>query len=163
MYRFNRAASASVLALSALFVITMSFVTGCGSSTPPSDKSLYERLGGHEAVVAVIDDFVGRAAADPAVNFTRKGHPNQWDATPDNVAKLKKHLVQFVEKATGGPATYEGRDMLSVHTGMQITEAEWNAIVADLKATLDKFKVPEKEQGELIAIVATTHDQIVGH
>jgi hemoglobin len=162
MFRFNRAASACVLTLSA-FAGTLVFVAGCGSNPPPSDKSLYDRLGGDPAIVAVVDDFVGRAAADPAVNFTRKGHPNSWDATPDNVAKLKKHLVQFIEQNTGGPQKYEGRDMLAVHTGMGITEAEWGAFVGDLKATLAKFNVPDKEQGELINIVATTHDAIVGH
>jgi len=163
MFPFNRAASACVLTLSALFAGTLLFVAGCNNPTPPPDKSLYDRLGGDPAIVAVVDDFVGRAANDQALNFVRKGHPNSWDPTADNVTKLKKHLVQFIEKATGGPSTYEGRDMLAVHTGMQITEAEWGAIVGDLKATLAKFNVPDKEQGELIAIVATTHDSIVGH
>ena len=74
--------------------------TGCkhsdSSTSSDSTKSLYDRLGGDKAITAVVSDFVDRAAGDPAVNFTRKGHPNQWDATPENVAKLKKHLTQFV-------------------------------------------------------------------
>ena len=125
-------------------------------------KTLYERLGGEAAIRAVVDDFVAYAAPDPAVNFTRKGHPNEWQATPENVAKLKRHLVQFIAKATGGPQTYEGRDMVTVHTGMQITDPEFTAAAGDLKKALDKNNVPSNLQDELIAVVETTRAQIVG-
>jgi hemoglobin len=128
-----------------------------------SQKSLYDRLGGQPAITAVIDDFVNRAAADPKVNFTRQGIPGvqPWQATPENVAKLKLRLVQFVSMATGGPKMYEGRDMKSSHAGMKITEAEFNALAGDLIASLDKFKVPQKEKDELIAVVGTTKKDIV--
>ena len=125
------------------------------------ETSLYERLGGEPAITAVVDDFVGRAASDPAVNFTRQGTGKEWDATAENVAMLKKHLTQFICAATGGSQVYEGRDMKTVHEGMKITESEFGAIAADLKASLTSFNVPEKEQDELIAIVATTQGSIV--
>jgi len=124
-------------------------------------KSLYERLGGEPAIRAVVDDFVAYAAPDPAVNFTRKGHPNEWQPTDANVAKLKRHLVQFIAKAAGGPQTYEGRDMVTVHTGMGITNEEFNAAAGDLKKALDKNNVPSNLQDELIAVVETTRAQIV--
>ena len=57
------------------------------------------------AIRAVVDDFVANAAPDPAVNFARKGTPREWQATPENVAVLKRHLVQFFSKVTGGPQT----------------------------------------------------------
>ena len=126
------------------------------------EKSLYDRLGGEPAIKAVVDEFVARGASDPKVNFTREGHPNHWDATPDNVAKLKKHLVEFISKATGGPQHYHGRDMVTVHKGMEITDAEFDALAADLKGALDKFNVPQREQQELLAIVGSTRSQIVG-
>lgn len=136
---------------------------GCSSNTPPPQASLYDRLGGDTAISAVVDDFVNRAAADPAVNFTRQGVAGapQWDPTPENVAILKKHLTQFIEVACGGPQTYEGRPNKEVHKDMKITDAEFNAIAADLTASLNKFNVPAKEQSELMAIVASTHDDIV--
>jgi len=164
MFRFNRAASVCVLTVSALAASTVLFVSGCNNTTTPSSdtKTLYDRLGGDPAIKAVVHDFVGRAAGDKDLNFTRVGKPNHWDATPDNVAKLELHLVQFIESNTGGPKIYEGRDMATVHAGMGITEAEWGLIVGDLKATLAKFNVLQKEQDDLIAVVATTHDQIVG-
>ena len=121
-------------------------------------KTLYERLGGEPALTAVVDDFVGRAARDPAVNFTRSG---KFQLTPDNVAHLKKMLVQFIGSATGGPQHYEGHDMSTAHMGMRITESEFGAIANDLKATLAQFKVPEHEQSELMGIVGTTRDAIV--
>ena len=124
-------------------------------------RSLYDRLGGEPAITAVIDDFVNRAAGDPKVNFTRKGTDKEWAATAENVAKLKKHLTQFVCMATGGPQKYEGKAMKPAHAGMKITEAEFGAIAADLIASLDKFKVPQKEKDDLIAVVLTTKADIV--
>ena len=124
-------------------------------------KSLYERLGGEPAITAVIDEFVARAASDPAVNFVRKGKKRTWDPTPENVAKLKKHLVQFVASVAGGPQTYEGKDMAAAHRDMEITDAEFDAIAADLKASLDKFNVPAKEENELLTAVGTLRGSIV--
>jgi len=146
-------------------------LAGCASQGPTDHptsmkdqdggKSLYERLGGETAIKAVVDDFVGRAAADPKVNFTRKGTSMEWNPSPENVAKLKAHLVQFISMATGGLQKYEGRAMKPVHTGMGITEAEFGALAADLVASLDKFKVPQKEKDDLISIVASTKRDIV--
>lgn len=147
-------------------LILAALLAGCESGErrmagPQETKSLYERLGGEPALTAVVDDFVGRAAADPKVNFTRKGTSMEWKVTPEGVATLKKHLVQFISMATGGPSRYEGRAMKPVHTGMGISEAEFGALAADLMASLDKFKVPQKEKDELIAIVASTEKDIV--
>lgn len=124
-------------------------------------KTLFDRLGGKDAVVAVVDDFVGRAAGDPKVNFTRKGTAVEWEPTPANVAHLKETLVELIGQTTGGPYKYSGRAMKPSHKGMAITGAEFDAFAADLKATLDKFKVPAKEQGELFAIIGSTRDDIV--
>ena len=128
---------------------------------PEEKKSLYMRLGGEPAIKAVVDDFVGRAASNPKVNFTRAGSPAEWKATDENVAKLKKHLVQMVCAVSGGPQKYEGRDMKSSHAGMKITNAEFDAIAGDLIATLKKFNVPQAEIDELVGIVAGTRGDIV--
>jgi len=124
-------------------------------------EALYNRLGGAKAITAVVDDFVARAASNPKVNFTRKGTSMEWQASPENVAVLKKHLVQLISKVTGGPQKYEGRDMKAAHAGMKITDEEFDAIAGDLKATLNKFKVPAKEQKELLTIVGSTRGAIV--
>ena len=129
--------------------------------TRPSERSLYERLGGEAAIKAVVDDFVGRAAANEKVNFTRKGTPAEWKPTPEGIDHLKKMLVELVGMVTGGPEKYTGRDMKATHKGMMISQAEFDALAGDLKATLDKFKVPAKEQDELLKIVASTAPDIV--
>ncbi len=127
-----------------------------------AQKSLYERLGGQSAIAAVVDDFVPRTAANPAVNFTRQGQPRAWEATPENIEKLKKHLVQFVSIATGATdVTYEGRDMVAAHQGLNITDAEFDALAADLAASCDKLGVPAKEKEEFLAIAGSTRGSIV--
>lgn len=125
---------------------------------PPS---LYVRLGGEAAISAVIDDFVSRAAINPAVNFSRKGTPAEWSATPENVARTKKALIELVGQATGGPQKYTGRDMKAVHQSMKISNREFDALVADLAASLDKFKVIPADRDELLRIVAATRSEIV--
>ena len=129
----------------------------------PATTSLYERLGGEEAITKVVDDLVTRAAADSRVNFTRQGHPHTWDPNADdNMAHLKQGLVAFFTQATGGPSNYHGRSMTEAHQGMQISESEWSAFAEDLKATLDHLNVAASLQAELLNVVGTTHDQIVG-
>lgn len=130
-------------------------------AAPTPEASLYERLGGEAAIKAVVDDFVGRAAGNPKVNFTRKGTDKEWKATDESVDVLKKHLVQLIAMVTGGPQKYEGRDMKAAHQGMRITDEEFNALAGDLKASLDHFKVPAREQGELLKIVGSTRGDIV--
>jgi hemoglobin len=132
--------------------------TGCQSNAP---VPLYDRLGGNVMISAVVEDFVGRAAGDPRVNFTRKGTSAEWKATPENVDKLKVHLTEFLAAATGGSEEYEGRDMRSVHAGMQISNGEFDAIKADLAKSLAKYDVPAKETAEVLAIVEGTRKDIV--
>ena len=120
---------------------------------PMQQKSLYDRLGGQPAITAVVDDFVGNVAADARINrfFARTDIP-----------RLKRLLVEQICQGTGGPCTYTGRDMKTTHAGMGITDAQFNALVEDLVKSLDKFKVPEKEKGELLGILGPMKPSIVG-
>ena len=120
---------------------------------PMQQKSLYDRLGGQGAIVAVVDDFVGNVAADNRIN--------KFFAKTD-IPRLKRLLVEQICAGTGGPCTYTGRDMKSAHAGMGITDAQFNALVEDLVKSLDKFKVPEKEKGELLGILGPMKPSIVG-
>ncbi|MGD0462060.1 MAG: group 1 truncated hemoglobin [Tepidisphaeraceae bacterium] len=145
-----------VVGASAWLALVLGF--GCASNAP---KPLYDRLGGEQMIQVVVEDFVARAAGDPRVNFTRKGTGQEWNPTPENVEKLKKHLVQFMEAATGGSQEYHGRDMKSVHAGMQITNTEFDAIEADMESSLSKFDVPAQERSEVMAIIEGTRKDIV--
>ena len=114
--------------------------------------SLYDRLGGKDAITAVIDDFVARCAADGRINgkFARTDIP-----------RLKANLIDQVCAAAGGSCTYTGRDMRTTHDGMGVTAAEFDALVADLVATLDGFKVGEAEKVELLGALAPMRADIV--
>ena len=117
-----------------------------------AQSSLYQRLGGYPAIKAVVDDFVGNVAADQRIN--------RFFAKTD-IARLKQNLVDQICSGTGGPCIYTGRDMKSAHAGMGVSSGHFNALVQDLRKTLRKFKVPRKEQGELLAVLGPMKSDIV--
>jgi len=119
------------------------------------EKTLYQRLGGYDAVAAVTDDMIGRLAADPQLAKFLTG------LNDDSKKKLRQHFVDFLCNATGGPCLYTGRDMRTSHKGLGISEADWNASVVDLTASLDRFKVPAREKGEVLAAVSRLKADIV--
>jgi hemoglobin len=118
-----------------------------------SEASLYQRLGGVDAIKVVIDDFVGNVAGDKRIN----GRFANTD-----IPKLKQRLVEQVCAGSGGPCQYKGKDMVSAHKGMNITDAEFGALVEDLVAALDKNKVPAKEKSELLGILGPMKPAVVG-
>jgi len=115
-------------------------------------KTLYERLGGMPAITAVVDDFVGNVARDKRIN----GFFAQT-----NIPRLKFLLVQQICQASGGPCIYTGRDMKSTHRGMGVANRHFNALVQDLGRSLNKFRVPAREQKELVAALAPLKKDIV--
>jgi hemoglobin len=123
-----------------------------------TQKTLYERIGGEPALKKVVDEFVAKAAANPKVNFTRNG---KWVASDAAVKTLKMNLVNFLGSAFGGPQKYTGRSMKESHKGMAITQAEFDALAADLQAVLEANKVPKAEIGEIMKIAASTAPDIV--
>ena len=131
-------------------------LAGCASSTAAqAPSSLYKRLGGYDAIAAVSDDFIGRLAADKQLARFLVG------LSADSQKKLRQHVVDQLCEATGGPCVYTGRTMKTSHAGLGITEADWQSTVKHLVATLDKFKVPEKEKGELLGVLGPMRKDIV--
>ena len=118
-------------------------------------KSLYDRLGGYNAIAAVVDDFVGRLVTDKQFERFFAGH------STDSKRRIRQHIVDQLCAAAGGPCLYTGRTMKDSHTGLGITEAEWDAAAKHLVASLDKFKVPEQEQKDLLAFVNGVKPDIV--
>jgi hemoglobin len=114
--------------------------------------SLYERLGKKDAITAVVDDFVGRVANDTRVN---------GKFANANIPRLKMLLVEQICAASGGPCTYTGRDMKTTHAGMGVTGEQFDALVGDLVASLNKFKVPEREKNELLSVLGPMKKDIV--
>jgi hemoglobin len=137
--------------------ISLATLLGMSTSVPAqqSGKSLYQRLGGYDAIAAVVDNFIGRLASDQMFTKFFGGF------SIDSRKKLRQHLVDQVCQATGGPCIYTGRTMKDSHAGLGITEKEWDAGAKHLVASLDHFKVPQKERDEVMAIVATLKKDIV--
>lgn len=126
---------------------------GCASGMATMKPSLYERLGGKEAIIAVVDDATATVAADARIN-------KRFAST--DVALFKQRFVEQLCAATGGPCTYSGRDMKTVHAGMNISDAEFSALGEDLAKSLGKHKVPAAEQNELLALLASMKEEIIG-
>lgn len=147
-----------------LLAMPMAVTTGCSKQEEPAptvaaqpeaaapETSLYDRLGGEAAIKAVVDEFVAYVGADTRIN--------NYFANAD-LERLKGHLVNQIGQASGGPQQYTGRDMKTAHAGMGIDEPAFNALVEDLVKALDKFAVPEKEKGELLAVLGSMKGDIV--
>ena len=118
-------------------------------------KSLYDRLGGYDAIAAVVDDFIGRLVTDKKLTKFFVGH------SEDSLKKIRMHVIDQLCAAAGGPCLYTGRDMKTSHHGLGITSDDWDAAANHLVETLDKFKVPAAEKGELLAFVGTLKKDIV--
>lgn len=142
--------------------VTALSLAACGGgkkeeTTPPTgsateEKSLYDRLGKKDAIIAVVDDFIANVAADARIN--------SFFANAD-IPKLKGHLVDQICEASGGPCKYTGRTMKESHTGMKVKSEHFDALVEDLVKSLDKFKVGEKEKADLLGALAPMKADIV--
>lgn len=114
--------------------------------------TLYERLGGRQAIVAVVDDFVGNVARDKRING--------FFANTD-IPRLKRLLVQQICAGAGGPCKYEGRSMKEAHRGLGVRNRDFDALVEDLVRSLNKFRVGPREQQELLALLGPMRKDVV--
>jgi hemoglobin len=118
--------------------------------------SLYDRLGGYDAIAAMVDDLLlQRLVRDPQIGIYWRGHSR------DSMKRDRQLLVDFLCAATGGPAIYRGRDMKTSHEGLQISESDWKVFADHTVATLNKFRVPPAEQEEFLAAAVSLKGDIV--
>ena len=145
----------SAFSVLGLLLCLAAVVSAKATVQPQGEKSLYERIGGYNALAAVIDDFIGRLVADKRFEKFFVGH------SEDSQKRIRQHILDQFCAATGGPCVYTGRDMKTTHHGLGITEADWDAAAKHLVGSLDKFKVAEKEKGEVLSFVTTLKKDIV--
>jgi len=122
-----------------------------------AEKSLYDRLGGKKAITAVVDEFVGRVAADNRINAFFA----QTAGDPKRLKKFKGNLVAQICQASGGPCKYKGKDMKTAHMGMGVSSADFDALVGDLVGALDKFNVGQHEKDQLLGALGPMKGDIV--
>lgn len=144
MSRFSRLAAGFAIA---------AFLSASAFADAPA-KPLYDRLGGKEALNAVVGELWTVVAADARINrYFAKTKPEAFAG----------QLVDFLCQASGGPCQYKGQDMLAAHKGMQLSEADFNALAEDTVVVLDKFKVPAQEKGEVMGMLGSLKGAVVGH
>jgi hemoglobin len=135
-----------------LVLLSVLLSSGAAWAEGPQGKSLYERLGGKDAITAVVKTFVTTVGADKRIN----GYFASTDLT-----KLKMHLVNQICEASGGPCKYTGRTMKQTHAGMGVTDAAFGALVEDLGSALDHHKVGKPEKDDLLAVLGPMKGDIV--
>lgn len=144
--------------LKIFFLVLLAFVLASGIVSPAQEKSaktLYQRLGGYDALAAVTDDFIGRLVSDQQLARFFGG------VSTDSKKRIRQLVVDQLCAATGGPCLYIGRDMKTAHAGLGISEKEWDISAKHLVATLDKFKVPQKEKDEVLKTIGGLKKDIV--
>lgn len=124
-------------------------LAACGGKAKPADpapkadtRPLFVRLGGLDAIRAVVDDFVASTGADPRINMF---------FTNTDIPRLKKMMVDDICERTGGPCKYTGKPMKESHVNMKLKGEDFEAFMDDLEKTLDKLSVPAREKGEVLA------------
>jgi hemoglobin len=140
----------SRIAMTSLLALLLS----TGAIGAEGKKTLYERLGGKAALTAVVNELWAVVSADPRIN-ARFAHTN-----PE---AFGGQLVDFLCQASGGPCKYQGKDMKTAHTGMNLSEADFNALAEDTVKALDKFHVPAGEKNEVIALLASQKGDVINH
>ena len=126
-----------------------------GEKIVETGKSLYQRLGGYDAIAAVCNDLLPRLMSDPLLG-------RFWQhRAADSIAREKQSLINFLCASSGGPMYYPGRDMKLSHKGMRISEADWQAFLGHLDTTLATFEVPAAERADVLAFIDTTKSDIV--
>ncbi len=120
-----------------------------------SKTTLYERLGGYDAIAAVTKDLMIRIKADSQLGrfYEYRGE--------DGIQREEQLLVDFLSSSAGGPMYYTGRDMKTLHIGMKLGESDWSALMEHLSATLQVFQVPQAEHDDVVAFVQSTKRDIV--
>ena len=140
-----------VFALLALF--------GCAGTmekptpAPAGKDALYRELGGTPGITSVVDVFLPRINGDARINTLFH------DVDHDDLRRL---VIEQLCAATGGPCTYSGRSMEESHSGLNLTDADFNAFVEDLIAAMNQLKVPKPRQKKLLGLLAPMKPQIVG-
>lgn len=136
----------------AAFSLTAVLLAGCTQAPVKPQASLYDRLGGKEAITAVVDALAANVAADPRVN--------QRFANA-NIKRFKAQMVELLCEASGGPCKYKGMDMKTVHAGMKITEAEFMAVAENAAKTLDSFNVPAAEKAKVMGLLGSLKGDVI--
>ena len=146
----------SLASLTAKFLVTSTFLVASAASfaqqAGPKDDQLYKAFGQKAGLVALMDDFMVRLLADPRTEPHFK---------PANQQRVKEQLVEQLCELGGGPCVYKGADMKSSHSNLEIKKSDFHALVEVLQLSMDAKGIPFRKQGEMLALLAPMHRDII--
>jgi len=128
--------------------------TSQGTSVSPS---LYQKLGGASGIASLVDDIVAAHLENPVI----KARFLPYLEDMEKVSIIKRHFCEFLGMGCGGPEVYSGRDMVSVHRGMNISDAEFVAVLDDILMVSDKHKIDEQTKKELLYMAYSVKKEVV--
>ncbi len=123
-----------------------------------SNRKLWDALGGEKVLAKVVDRFVDLVTANPKVNYTRDG---RYPINEKTLIYSKRAALEFISTATGGPHSYSGRGIREIHTGMRISNEEFNAAVRDFQQALEENGVSPELVQAAVGMVDATRAHIV--
>ena len=146
-------------------LITVAFILSIFASALQAQKSpiyekasLFQRLGGTEGISVIVDEAVEAHMHNPVIQARFLPYKVQ----PKRLAVIKQHLKDFLSAGTGGSAKYKGRDMTTTHKGMNISPAEYMALVGDIMMVLDNHKMTDQTKKDILYITWSLKDMIIG-
>lgn len=120
-------------------------------------KTLFERLGGRNGISNIVDDTVENHMNNPSVNARFLPLKDR----PEHLAIIKQHTIDFFSMGSGGPAAYKGKDMVSAHTGMNISPAEYMHVIDDIFAALNKNGIDEDSKKDVLSVLWSLKGMII--
>ena len=135
----------------ALVVLCLGF-SGCQSSHVQSDDSLYQALGGQQGIERIVDGFIFEIGGNDEIfhHFERV-----------SIDRFREKQIEHLCVLSGGPCEYRGDNMVNVHRGMNITEAEFNSTTNSLITAMDKAEVSIANRNRLLAIIAIMRNDVI--
>ncbi len=137
--------------------LVFSMISACAQN-PTKQTTLFERLGGSEGIAAIVDDVVATHMKNPAIKAIFIPYEDQ----PEQLAQIKKHIVDFFSAGSGGSVTYTGKDMPTAHRGMNISPAEYMAVMEDIMLVLDQHKIDDQSKKDVLFILWSLKGAIMG-
>ena len=122
----------------------------------PQEKSLFERLGGTEGISSIVDSITNNHINNPVIN-EKFSHLKPGTEAYDT---FKIHVKQFLEAGTGGTAKYTGKDMVSAHTGFNITGKEFLSTTDDVLKALESHNIDEETKKDVLYILYSMKDAV---
>jgi hemoglobin len=120
--------------------------------------TLYQRLGGYDVIAAFTDQWLGYVLGDPLLSPYFRGMSN------DTKGRARQLIVDFIAASTGGPTIYTGRDMKTLHEGLNISREEYDALLQHAATTLDAVGVGARERDDVLSWMASLEgDMVEGH